>query len=132
MMPIGMKLSRILRRTKLLDRWHYCIPMRIFPLPTVEALKQLGHDVVTARENDQANQRIPDRDVLINATAQDRAVITLNRRDFIGLHRINPEHAGIIVCKSDGDFVALAQRIDTAIQASPDLHRQLLRVNRPG
>ena len=103
-----------------------------FPFPTVVALRQLGHDVVTAREQDQANQRIPDADVLAHATALGRAVITLNKHDFIGLHRASPEHAGIIVCSFDLDFVALAQRIDSAIQASPELRRQLLRVNQPG
>ena len=31
------------------------------------------------------------------ATQNNRAVLTLNRVDFIKLHRLNPNHAGIIV-----------------------------------
>lgn len=31
-----------------------------FPLPTVEALRRLGHDVLTTHEAGQANQRIKD------------------------------------------------------------------------
>jgi hypothetical protein len=51
-----------------------------FPLPTVEALRRFGHDVLTTHEAGQANQRIRDDAVLAFATESGRAVLTLNRR----------------------------------------------------
>ena len=69
-----------------------------FPLQVVEALRRLGHDVLTAFEAGQANQRIPDDIVLEFATRSGRAVLTLNRWEFIGLHARFPRHAGIVVC----------------------------------
>ena len=47
---------------------------------------------------DQANQRITDEDVLAFATEHRRAVVTMNRRDFVRFHRRSAEHAGIVVC----------------------------------
>ncbi len=100
-----------------------------FPLPVVEALRQKGYDILTVYQSGKANQAIPDQDVLAFAKSQGRALITLNRRHFIRLHTVSVDHAGIIVCSADTNFEALAQRIDTAIQAQPQLTGQLLRVN---
>jgi hypothetical protein len=47
------------------------------------------------------------------------------------LHNERPEHAGIIVCTFDSDFLALAQRIHDAIANYADASRQLIRINRP-
>jgi predicted nuclease of predicted toxin-antitoxin system len=102
-----------------------------FPLPVVEVLRTLGHDVVTAHQSERANQSIADNDVLAFATEQGRTLLTLNRRDFIRLHLENSKHAGIIVCTHDTEFSAQAQRIHEAIQTSPELTSKLLRVNRP-
>jgi hypothetical protein len=102
-----------------------------FPLPVVEELRRLGHDVVTIQETGKAEQRTPDEDVLQLAVAADRAVLTLNRKHFIRLHREQPTHAGIIVCTVDPDFARQAAGIHSAIEAIPDLHGQLLRINRP-
>ncbi len=102
-----------------------------FPHPTVEALRQMGYDVLTVFESEQANQSVPDSDILAFATTRGRAILTLNRRHFIGLHRTNPAHAGIIVCSHDLNFAALAERINAVIQSAPDLENQLFRVNRP-
>jgi Domain of unknown function (DUF5615) len=88
-----------------------------FPLPVVEALRQLGHDVLTAQQSGNANQSIADADVLIFARAQGRALLTLNRREFIRLHRADQRHAGIIVCRHDTHFQALAEWISIAIQS---------------
>jgi hypothetical protein len=74
---------------------------------------------------------MPDADVLAVAVAEQRIVITLNRRHFIRLHQTTPGHAGIVVCTFDPDFTALAQRIHTALQAQPQMAGQLVRVNRP-
>lgn len=98
----------------------------------VEALRELGHDVLTSLEAGRANQRIPDEEVLAFAASERRAVLTFNRLHFMRLHRsTNGKHAGIIVCKLDHDTSALAQRIDDLILHAGDLSGQLLRVNRP-
>ncbi len=102
-----------------------------FPFPVVEGLRQLGHDVVTIQETGKAEQRTPDEDVLQLATADDRAVLTLNRKHFIRLHHQQPNHAGIIVCTVDAGFAAQAGRIHAALGAAGDLQGQLIRVNRP-
>ena len=99
----------------------------------VEALRELGHDVLTSLEAGRSNRRIPDDAVLQFATNEGRAVLTFNRLHFIRLHRsTDGRHAGIVVCSEDHDVRALAQRIDRAIQEAGELSGQLLRVNRPG
>jgi hypothetical protein len=105
-----------------------------FPMPTVEELRRLGYDVLTTLEAGKAGQAIPDEDVLEFAREQQRVLVTLNRKHFIGLHRSDPNHAGIIVCTFDPDFDGLAQRIQAAIErveGGTGLPDQLIRVNRP-
>ena len=102
-----------------------------FPLPVVQELRRLGHDVVTIQETGKAGQRTPDEDVLQYAMADDRAVLTLNRKHFIRLHRRQPSHAGIVVCTVDGQFARQAAGIHAAIESGADLHAQLIRINRP-
>ena len=102
-----------------------------FPLPVVDALRQMGHDVLTAQQSGKANQSIPDSAVLVYATEQGRVLLTLNRRDFVQLHLANAHHAGLVVCRADLDFPALAQRIDAALRSLTRHDGQLLRVNRP-
>jgi predicted nuclease of predicted toxin-antitoxin system len=48
-----------------------------FPLPVVELLRNLGHDVLTVQEAGNANQRIPDEQVLAFAVSQERAILTI-------------------------------------------------------
>lgn len=69
--------------------------------------------------------------MLAFAIAESRVILTLNGRDFIHLHKAQPNHAGIIVCTYDADFMGQAQRIHAAIEAEPTLDGTLLRVNRP-
>lgn len=99
-----------------------------FPLPVVESLRELGHDVLTSAEAGNANQGIPDEEVLRYAVTEKRILLTLNRQDFISLHRRSTSHAGIVVCTFDADFSAQARRIDASLQTSPT--GQLVRVNR--
>lgn len=87
-----------------------------YPYPVVEYLRILGHDVLTVQEAGRANQKIADPDVLAFATKDNRTVVTQNRKDFIRLHSLQPEHAGIIVCTNDRDWQALANRTDAAIR----------------
>ncbi|MGC4001759.1 MAG: DUF5615 family PIN-like protein [Pirellulales bacterium] len=102
-----------------------------FPLPTVQALRELGHDVVTIQERGRANEAATDPEVLDLAAAEGRIVLTLNRRDFIRLHAIRPEHHGIVVCTIDPDVAGQAARIHAAIGGEIDFRGRLIRVNRP-
>ena len=97
----------------------------------VELLRNLGHDVLTAREAGNAEQKIPDEEVLAFAVSSDRAVLTFNRRHFIRLHFRQPDHAGIIVCTEDLNKERLASRINDAISSVDSLRGQLIRVVRP-
>jgi hypothetical protein len=102
-----------------------------FPSKAVQALRSLGHDVETALEAGFANQGLPDEELLASATGMGRAVLTLNRKHFLRLHRTHPQHAGIVVCTEDNDHAAIAERIHEAILALSELEGQLIRVNRP-
>jgi extradiol dioxygenase family protein len=102
-----------------------------YPYPVVELLRVLGHDVLTVQEAGRANQRIPDLDVLAFATSQGRAVLTENRKDFFRLHRMQPDHAGIIASTNDRDWQELANRIHAVIVAEKPLAKKLVRVVRP-
>jgi hypothetical protein len=102
------------------------------PLLVVEALRQLGHDVLTTVESGNAGQAIPDDAVLAFATAERRVLVTLNRKHFIRLRALQPDHAGIVVCTFDLDYAALAQRIHDALAVEPELRGRLIRINRPG
>ena len=49
-----------------------------FPLPVVQKLRNFGHDVLTVREAGNADQAIPDTEVLAFAVAESRVVLTIN------------------------------------------------------
>lgn len=102
-----------------------------FPLPVVEELRRLGHDVLTIQETGGAGQALPDEEVLAFASAEDRTLLTFNRKHFIRLHHQRPHHAGIIVCTFDTNFMELAQRVHGEIKKQTQLAGQLIRVNRP-
>ncbi len=102
-----------------------------FPFPVVEFLRAFGYDVLTAKDAGNANQKIPDENVLRYAIAVERAVLTRNRRDLIKLHRDNPEHAGIVICTEWSDFEGQARRIHEAISNEENLKGKLIRINRP-
>ncbi len=102
-----------------------------FPLPVVEILRELGHDVVTIQERARSNEAVTDPEVLKLAINEARAILTLNRKDFIRLHNENPNHHGIVVCTVDPDFAGQARRIHDAIEPLGELATQLIRINRP-
>ena len=102
-----------------------------FPLPVVEELRRLGHDVLTIQEAGMANQQVSDDALLRFASSQNRALLSLNRRHFIRLHNAGAKHSGIIPCTFDPDFVRQASRVDDVLRSSAELEGQLLRVNRP-
>jgi predicted nuclease of predicted toxin-antitoxin system len=66
------------------------------PIALVKSLRDFNHNVLTSLEAGNANQGIPDEEVLAYANANDRIVITLNRDDFIALHRSGINHCGIV------------------------------------
>jgi Domain of unknown function (DUF5615) len=100
-----------------------------FAADFVLILRALGHDVLTTSQAGQANQGIPDDEVLTFATANDLIVITFNRNDFIELHR-SAHHAGIIVCKADLDYEGQAKVLQEWLLDNVDLHNRCLRVQK--
>jgi predicted nuclease of predicted toxin-antitoxin system len=102
-----------------------------FPLRVVQELRQLGFDVLTAFEDGLANRSTGDMELLARATETGRAVLTLNRVDFIRLHQEGSDHNGIIVCTEDPDRVGQARRIVRAIAEVGELKGHLIRVYRP-
>jgi Domain of unknown function (DUF5615) len=103
-----------------------------FPLPVVEELRRRGHDVRTVHEAGRANQGIDDAEVLADAVADLRTVLTHNHADFKRLHRQGQTHEGIISCTQDRrNHAELAQRIHDAIAAVPNLANQFIRIIRP-
>jgi predicted nuclease of predicted toxin-antitoxin system len=72
-----------------------------FPHPVVDYLRDLGHDVLTVQAAGNAGQSDPD--VLAFAIADNRTVLTQNRRDFVKLHRAQPSHAGMIIFTGQAD-----------------------------
>jgi Domain of unknown function (DUF5615) len=87
--------------------------------------------VLTTLDADNAEQTIPDEDVLAFAVVHQRLLVTMNRKHVIRLHGHQPVHSGIGVCTFDLDYSGLAQRVHAAITAELPMERKLLRVNRP-
>ena len=102
-----------------------------FPKVISQLLRNMGHDVLTVQDAGNANLGVPDEDVLAFAIGDERAVITLNRQDFIKLHRANSKHFGIVVCTNDPNRSQMANRIDQAIAVQESLRDELIRVVRP-
>jgi len=73
-----------------------------------DAIRALGHDVLTVQADGRASPGIGDPDVLARAIELGRAVITNDRRDYHRLHRTHPDHTGIITYTNDPDRAALA------------------------
>ena len=69
--------------------------------------------------------------MLAFAVSNNRAVLTFNRRHFIRLHNLQPNHNRIIVSTEDLDTQRLATRINQAIWAVETLSGKLIRVNHP-
>ena len=70
--------------------------------------------------------------VLAFAVAENRIVLSHNRRHFLQLHNSRTkDHAGMVLCTFDPHFRRQAQRIDAAVAAVPEIRNQLVRVNRP-
>ncbi|HQV95259.1 MAG TPA: DUF5615 family PIN-like protein [Anaerolineales bacterium] len=101
-----------------------------FPVKIAEYLREMGYDVLTSFEAGNANQRIPDAEVLDFASRSGRILLTINRRDFIELHEKSPNHAGVIVCSQNIDLREQAEQIHSSIQEAGDMTGKLIRINR--
>jgi predicted nuclease of predicted toxin-antitoxin system len=101
-----------------------------FPRRVVDLLRGLGHDVLTVQEAERRGESDPE--VLAFATNDNRSVITLNRKDFFKLHRLNQEHSGIIACTDDRDRERFADNIHNAVQGLESLAGMEIRVRKPG
>jgi hypothetical protein len=99
-----------------------------FPRPTVEELRRLGHDVLTAQED--GHCQTPDPVILSRAHSLRRVVITHNRRHYERLHRQGLDHSGIASATQDDNFISLAARLDAAL-AGRAPGWWCIRVNRP-
>jgi predicted nuclease of predicted toxin-antitoxin system len=98
-------------------------------LGLVRVLRQFNHDILTSLEASNANQGIPDEEVLAYATANNRIVITFNRDDFINLHRCRINHSGIVICKTDRNYQAQGEAINQFFDGFGDnLDNKLIRV----
>lgn len=102
-----------------------------FPFFVIAELRNLGHDVLTAFEDNKANQKISDEEVLHRAAELGQVVLTLNRRDFKKLHTANNSHAGIFICTFDSDFGGQAVRIAEKAAEIKTANGQLVRIYRP-
>jgi predicted nuclease of predicted toxin-antitoxin system len=102
----------------------------------VERIREFGYDVLTSYQAEQANQATSDDEVLAYATANQRSVITFNRDDFVALHHSGVDHAEIIVCEDDRDYLQQAQALHAFLATQTDsLQNRLVRVlrqNQPG
>ncbi len=101
-----------------------------FPLAIVRQLRQIQYDVLTSYEAGQANQGIPDDEVLAFATQQERVLLTLNRDDFIALHQTGISHSGIIICKDDRDYLGQTQILQSCLSENPDFANRLIRIKK--
>jgi hypothetical protein len=102
-----------------------------FRYPVVEALRRLGHDVLTCQEAGRAGQGIDDEIVLDDVREKSRILLTQNRGDFKKLHSKGLLHQGIVVCTYDRDTAALAQRIVEAVSQEQPGGCWLVSVVRP-
>jgi hypothetical protein len=78
-----------------------------------------------------ANQGIPDEDVLAFATSQNRAVITQNRKDFIRLHNQGLNQLGIVSCSKNLDWDSFSTEIARVLSIRDSIAGEVVRVTRP-
>jgi hypothetical protein len=101
-----------------------------FPFDLVLLLRQWEYDILTSFEAEQANLGISDEEVLAFATEQGRVTITLNRDDFLKLHRSGVVHQGIIICKEDRDYRGQAEILHSFLQGQITLINRLIRIQK--
>ena len=65
------------------------------------------------------------------AISLNRAVLTMNRRDFIRLHAQTPQHKGIVICKSSTNWEKIGQAIHNHLSQFETIEKQLIRIKLP-
>ena len=70
-----------------------------FPLPAVDELRRLGHDVLTIQETGKAGQAMSDEEVLAFANKEKRILLTRH------------PNVGIFACTFDPDFSVFAAQM---------------------
>jgi hypothetical protein len=99
------------------------------PDAVVQELRRLGHDVLTAQEDNQHGA--DDSQILTRAHALGRTALTHNRWHFERLNRLGMPQSGIVSATQDPtNPIALADRIHVAV-AGQAPGRWHIRVNRP-
>ena len=93
-------------------------------------LRELGHTVITSYDAGQASQGIPDDEVLDYATKNGLIVITFNRDDFIELHNNGVKHKGIVICKTDRDYLGQVAKLQEYLQTQSSLENRQIRVKK--
>ena len=99
-----------------------------FPHAVLDRLAEAGHDTLSVQVAGLSG--MPDEAVLEFAAADDRIVLTHDRRDFRRLHRAGAVHTGIIICTRNDDHTALAAAVLHVVSTVPDTHGLLLKVYR--
>jgi hypothetical protein len=89
------------------------------PYGVVEALRRLGHDVLTCEEAGRGNRRIVDAVVLGDAKQMGRIMVTRNRDDFEQLHNGGQFHCGLVLCFFDPDTDRQARIIESQVEGQP-------------
>ena len=102
-----------------------------FPWPVVKILRTLKYDILTVQDAGKAEQKISDPEVLRYAISLNRAVLTMNRRDFIRLHAQTPQHKGIVICKSSTNWEKIGQAIHNHLSQFETIEKQLIRIKLP-
>ena len=100
------------------------------PYGIVEALRRLGHDVLTCEEAGRGNQGVDDAVVLADAARMGRIMVTRNRDDFEQLHNKGQFHCGLVLCFFDPDTVRQAHIIKSQVEGQPYGGPWLVKVNR--
>ncbi len=90
-----------------------------FAIRTVFAIRLLGHDVRTVRQDceDKRGDSMDDSIVLRVATSQERIVLTYNATDFRAEHKRFRKHKGIMLCNPNMDSKKTAKLIDEIVKA---------------
>jgi len=97
----------------------------------VRELRRLGYDVLTIQETGRHNQGTHDLENLAFASADGRAVLTMDEEYKQRWHKEWPNHQGIILCSHEKDFKAQASHIHKTISPKQSLAGQLIEVYHP-
>ena len=97
----------------------------------VNHLRELGYDVRTVAELGKAGQSYPDDHVLQDAAAEQRVLVTHDRKDFRRLHNNGADHTGMVLCTQDTNARRLAERIDVELSKRATIGCDVINVQRP-